>query len=101
MKEEADKRRFIRLKIAMSLTMLVLALSKVFVNPPELLGKPFVGFLAATSLLQILGLGTLLYDLKPIMTTIKKTEERAPPAYVVLLGFFFLYTLFFGLMLLW
>jgi hypothetical protein len=100
MKEEADKRRFIRLKISMSLTILVLAFSKIFLNPPELLGKPFVGSLAAMSLLQILGLGTMLYGLKPIKTTIKKTEEeRAPPAFVVLLGFLFLYTLFFVLML--
>jgi hypothetical protein len=57
-----------------------------------------VGFLAASSLLQIAGLGTVLYGLKPIKT-VKKTEERAPPAYVVLLGFLFLYTLFFGLVL--
>jgi hypothetical protein len=98
MKEEADKRRFIRLKIAMSLTILVLTLSKLFVDAPELLGKPFVGFLAASSLLQIVGLGTVLYSLKPIVT-IKKTEERAPPAFVVLLGVLFLYTLFFGLLL--
>jgi hypothetical protein len=100
MKEEADKRRFIRMKIAMSLTMLVLAISKVFVNPPELLGRPFVRFLGATSLLQILGLGAVLYRLKPIKTTTKKAEEeRAPPAVVLLMGCFFLYTLFFALML--
>jgi hypothetical protein len=99
MKEGADKRRFIRLKITMALTMLVLAFTTAFANPPpKLIGKRFVGFLAATSLMQIPGLGTVLCSLKPIKS-IKKTEERAPPAYVALLGFLFLCTLFFGWML--
>ena len=74
---------------------MVLALYKIFVNAPELLGKPCVGFLAASSLLQIAELGSVRYGLKPIKT-IKKTEEGAPLAVVVLLGFLFLYTLFFG-----
>jgi hypothetical protein len=99
LKNEAGKRRFVRLKIAMSRTILVLTLSKIlFVGPPAgLLGRQFVGFLAASSLFQILGLGTMLYALKPIKTT--NTEDRAPPAFVVSLVLFFLCCFFFGFML--